>query len=617
MKLVELKLKNFRGYQEETTITFEDLTVLIGKNDSGKSSILDALNIFFNDAAIDKEDACVFSGSSDVYITCVFNDLPDVIIIDEQHPTSLANEYLVRDDGCLEICRVFACSAAKGKQSKIYARALHPSSTDYSDLLSLKITDLKARAKSINVDLSLVNQTISSAIRQAIWLHSNDLSLNLSNVDLASDSGKKIWEQIQFHLPVFALFKSDRTSTDQDDEAQDPMKAAIKETIKNHETELNNILNQVKSTLENVARRTVEKIQEMNPELASQLDPQVKNKNWDSLFSVSLTGDDGIPINKRGSGTRRLVLLNFFRAQAEDSAFNRSTGIIYAIEEPETSQHPNHQILLLDVLQDLTLQGKCQIIITTHTPTLARRVERNSLRLITSVRGTPEVHNGSLDSTLVSIKNTLGVLPDHDIKVFLGVEGKWDIHFLKSISKTLSISESDIPNLEEAETRGSLVFIPLGGSNMELWATRLAGLERPEFYITDRDNPPPAPPKYNSAVIGWNDRGCRAWITDKCELENYIHPDVIRTISPTFPATINDFDDVPYLLAELLHSSDPSANPWSSLDDKKQQGKASNAKRRLNTECVNFMTPQLLTLSDPNDEIRSWLREIGIALSSS
>ena len=59
MKLKEVKLQNFRGYQNEVTVPFENLTVLIGRNDAGKSSILDALNIFFNDADIEKEDACV------------------------------------------------------------------------------------------------------------------------------------------------------------------------------------------------------------------------------------------------------------------------------------------------------------------------------------------------------------------------------------------------------------------------------------------------------------------------------------------------------------------------------------------------------------------------------
>jgi putative ATP-dependent endonuclease of OLD family len=617
MKLVEVKIENFRGYQAESSITFEDMTVLIGKNDAGKSAILDALNIYFNDAVIEKDDACVFSGAGEVKISCVFSEHPRSIVVDEQHPTSLEGEYLVRKDGMLEICRVFNCAASKVKQSGIYAKAYHPSADGCSDLLTLKIKDLKTRAKERSVDLTGVNQTISSAIRQAIWLQTENLVLSMQDVDLASETGKKVWEQIQLNLPVFALFKSDRASTDQDEEAQDPMKAAIKETLKGHEVELNNILDKIRSELERVVSKTVEKIQEMSPELAKQLDPQIKNKNWDSLFSVSLTGENGIPINKRGSGTRRLVLLNFFRAQAEDSAIGKNSGVIYAIEEPETSQHPYNQLLLLNTFQDLVDQGRCQIILSTHNPTLARRIDCNSLRLVASQCGNSSISDGSDDTVRETIKSSLGVLPDHDIRVFFGVEGKWDIAFLKTISKILSTTEDDIPDLNEAENKGHLVFVPLGGSSLELWTARLAGLNRPEFYLTDRDNPPPQNPKYQRQLEQWNARnGCKAWSTDKRELENYLHPDTIRSIDPSFSSAIANFDDVPLILAEHLHKADPISSDWVSLIDEKKKEKAKKAKGRLNKECVVKMTPEMLNQTDPNNEIRGWLREIGIALKT-
>lgn len=56
MKLREIVLKNFRGYYRETRIPVDDLTALIGKNDIGKSTILEALDIFFNQIKIDVGD---------------------------------------------------------------------------------------------------------------------------------------------------------------------------------------------------------------------------------------------------------------------------------------------------------------------------------------------------------------------------------------------------------------------------------------------------------------------------------------------------------------------------------------------------------------------------------
>jgi AAA15 family ATPase/GTPase len=616
MKLTEVKLQNFRGYKNEVVIPFENLTVLIGRNDAGKSSILDALNIFFNDADIEKEDACVHGNATDVRISCVFSELPVQIILDDQHPTTLQKEYLVRQDGQLEICRVFSCSAAKGKQSRIFVRSNHPTTDGCADLMTLKIKDLKARATSRSVDVTGINQTIKTDLRQAIWTQTADLALANSEIDLSAETGKTAWDQIQLHLPVYALFKSDRASTDQDEEAQDPMKAAIKETVKSHEAQLNSLVEKIKTELERLAKKTVEKIQEMSPELAKTLNPQVKNKNWDTLFSVSLSGDDGISINKRGSGTRRLVLLNFFRAKAEDAAHSRGTGAIYAIEEPETSQHPNHQMMLLDAFQELTEQGYAQVILTTHTPTLARKVDRNFLRLVTLDAGHPKILLGREDATLESIKSTLGVLPDHDVKVFLGVEGKWDIEFLKRISKILHATDPTVPDLNAVEASGALVFIPLGGSNMELWSVRLAGLNRPEFYVTDRDNAPPGNPKYHQHIVDWNARAnCTAFCTTKRELENYLHPDAIKFIAPTFPSAIADFDDVPLILAQTLHTADASAPVWTTVTDDTKKEKMRRAKRRLNQECADKMTVALLAKSDPNAELAGWLRAVGVKLA--
>ena len=61
MQLTQLKLTNFRCYKDETTIDLDNLVVFVGKNDSGKSSIFDALNIFFEGKTTpDSDDKCVY-----------------------------------------------------------------------------------------------------------------------------------------------------------------------------------------------------------------------------------------------------------------------------------------------------------------------------------------------------------------------------------------------------------------------------------------------------------------------------------------------------------------------------------------------------------------------------
>jgi putative ATP-dependent endonuclease of OLD family len=617
MRLIQLRLQNFRCYQSEITIDLDQLVVFIGKNDAGKSTILDALQAFFNGAP-DADDATVSSADKQVRITCVFDRLPHELVIDEQRPTDLASEYLLNREGHLEVIKCFNCGVAgKVRAGNIYVRALHPTAEKYGDLLSLTNSKLKQRAKDVGADLSAVNQGVNTELRRAIWATAPTLNMAEVELELKGETIEKVWDKLKACLPVYAHFKSDRPSTDQDEEAQDPMKSAIKEAIRAQEGRLSEIAELVKREVQGIADDTVQKIREMDPDLASQLTPRVSNKSWDSIFSVSLTGDENIPINKRGSGTRRLVLLNFFRARAEREALERGAGVIYGIEEPETSQHPGNQKMLVAAFEDLSAAPGCQVLLTTHTPVLARRFERRLLRFVTRENGEVRVLKGEDDEALRKIKESLGVLPDHDIRVFVGVEGRHDISFLTCMSHILNHSGEPYPDLGVAEASGQLVFIPMGGSNMDLWISRLDKIDLPEFYLMDRDSAPPAEPKYAKCAKDIAKRpGTMVWTTNRKELENYLHPDVIKAVCPSYAGTGDAFEDVPLLFARAVHEAAQSAAAWADVvaDAEKLGKKLSNAKRRLNREVAAAMTPQLLSCIDKDNEIRTWLCKIGEAL---
>jgi putative ATP-dependent endonuclease of OLD family len=54
-----------------------------------------------------------------------------------------------------------------------------------------------------------------------------------------------------------------------------------------------------------------------------------------TLIKASITGDEEIPLNKRGSGVRRLILLKFFRAKVERAFLEKGAqSTIYVVEEP-------------------------------------------------------------------------------------------------------------------------------------------------------------------------------------------------------------------------------------------------------------------------------------------
>lgn len=102
MKLKKVRLKNFRGYLD-TTFSINNLNVLIGKNDVGKSTVIDALDIYFNDASIEASDFNVYATHSEtgsIEISCSFEvDPNEAITLDssENTATTLGAEYLLQN----------------------------------------------------------------------------------------------------------------------------------------------------------------------------------------------------------------------------------------------------------------------------------------------------------------------------------------------------------------------------------------------------------------------------------------------------------------------------------------------------------------------------------------
>lgn len=391
MKIKYIKLKNFRGYKDETKIDFDDLTVFVGKNDSGKSTILEALDIFINDGKgtikIDKDDVNVISreeGDLETLITIVFTDLPKKIIIDSSVETTLRDEYLLNKDGDLEIIKKY--NNANGP--KIWINAYHPTNKECSDLLLKTNSNLRKIIKDNEIECE--NLAINSIMRKSIWSYfKEDLYLDTIEIDASKSDAKEIWSKISTYMPVYSLFQSDRSNTDSDSEVQDPLREAVKIILNDDSIQesLNDISKKVEKKLHEVSDRTLEKLKEMDPKIASELSPVIPSSDklkWNEVFkSVSISGDGNIPINKRGSGVKRLILMSFFRGEAERLAEEGgSNGIIYAIEEPETSQHTNSQKKLIEAFKNMSKISGVQIILTTHSAFMVKQLEFENLKII-------------------------------------------------------------------------------------------------------------------------------------------------------------------------------------------------------------------------------------------
>ncbi len=609
MRLKRLKIKGFRGYQDEVSIPFENLTAFVGKNDAGKSSILDALGVFFEEpnSKIDTGDACIHCSTKQVRITCVFDNLPQELVLDATARTSLAAEGLLNADDDLEIVKVIDCGLAKPK-TQVFAVANHPMDSAKGSLLLMKNTELKRLADELGVprDVSRSNNVaLRSGIRDA-----GGFTPTPAEVPLDKEDAKRVWDQLSQHMPLYAVFRADRASKDSDSEVQEPMATAVDEALADLQGALDEIQKTVRERALHVADRTIEKLRAIDSDIAQGLTPVFSaDPKWKGIFKLSINDDDGIPLNKRGSGVRRLMLIAFFQAEAERKRHAAGrTNIIYAVEEPEASQHPENQRRLVQALAELSEESGVQVVITTHVPALAGMLPTAGLRhVISGPTGPPAVELGS-DEVLERIADDLGVHPDSRVKVIVCVEGPHDVRCLEYLSSIMHDDDDSLPNLASAR---DVVVIPLGGSTLKDWVNchYMAGFGLPEVHIYDRDAI--VPPKYQDQADEVNARtdNSIAFITEKRELENYLHEDAIQSALGV-SVTVDDTSSIPERVAEAVHAQGSPPVPWPQLSDEKKREKVSRIKRRLNRDAASLMTVEMIRRRGALAEVRNWLEAV-------
>lgn len=272
---------------------------------------------------------------------------------------------------------------------------------------------------------------------------------------------------------------------------------------------------------------------------------------------------------------------------------NEDSYVIYAIEEPETSLHPDLQIRLVNSLLELSQKANYQIILTTHSPALVRLFGTKHIKFVEKTDGKSTVSNFS-EEVVGKIVKDLGLLPEIS-KVVLCVEGTTDELFLKNINQNIEELKKII-DLEDCIKNGILSIIPMHGSNLKDWINRYAlkNTNVIEYHLYDRDTDE----KYKKEVEKVNARkdGSKAKLTKKREIENYIPKEIIEA---EFEITLN-----------IKQESE-----WDNLDIVKEIRKYKNMKdidikSKICGSCAKKITKNHLINLNAWEEVENWFKEI-------
>jgi putative ATP-dependent endonuclease of OLD family len=195
LKISKLELINFRGYRNVSVEFDENFNVIIGKNDIGKSTILEALEIFFNNETIkiDIGDHNVYAVDEEFMSieVCFYPEDKEYTI--DTVPTDLKKEFLLNADNNLAVKKVWDCSKEKltATSLKTYLVCNYPTVFE-TPLISMKIADLKKLLTDYkdHLDVNEVKKNKSSSIRQAIYEVENTNDLEIINLPIDKEDGK-------------------------------------------------------------------------------------------------------------------------------------------------------------------------------------------------------------------------------------------------------------------------------------------------------------------------------------------------------------------------------------------------------------------------------------------
>ena len=546
MRLRKLIMTRFRGVDESREVKFDDYNIIVGQNDSGKSTILKALDLFLNDSEATPDIKNTSSNDNNVEIELYFSPNNKPIIIDEAISTSFETEELVSEDGFLVVKKVWDTTKTKLTPDVFLLRKSY---ADH-DFILLTEKDLIKKCKALEIDTKKANgeeyNNVEKRLKLKTQLQNNNSPFEFIYEKLPNTGksrGKLISDAIKKSLPRFEYFKADSPLTESDTAIQRYFKKLSESKLEEFGTEA--IQTFVEEQVGTVLSKITDKINQVVPG-DQKVMPDV-TFNWSNLvqttFKSSAAGGN-VPLRFRGDGFRRIAMMAYFEHLAEESK-SEHQNIIFGFEEPETFLHPSAQEQLFEKLMGMT-ENKYQVFVTTHSPIIVANSNRSRIIHI--------LKDGNNYNVIQDIKDFSGIINDLGIstsnqfikefekaKVIILVEGPDDSSAFSYVAenyKQNGIIERNFSDLQ-------MVLIPIGGcDSIKHWQTLnlLQDIGKPFYIIQDSDksHADEVSPRHTALIgLGFAEN-TDFHVLNKRAIENYIN---IQALEREIPGIAIHYDE--------------------------------------------------------------------------
>ena len=410
MKLSDFSVVNYRSITTARKIKTNNMTVLVGKNNEGKSNILRALTLAMDIMKIYSKDPRSLQIAVRPYLKNHYS-------WEKDYPISLQEK---NPNGWSSIDLNFEL--------------------DEQDILAIR---------------SMTGIRLSGCIPVRVSTNGAAAKIDIPKRGTAAfadaDNKKKIIEYVCFKID-FNFIPAVRTEYD----ALRVVDSLIEKSLETLDTNpdyinaMNKIEELQQGILDGISNQIIEPLQEFLPTVRNvQIHIQNERRRIAMRRNTEIIIDDGTPtpIQQKGDGIKSLTALAILNIPARVDRVS-----VVAIEEPESHLHPESARQLYDTIMSLTQTH--QIVLTTHSPLFVNRPNLKENIIVNDGKATPV-------KKIKEIRDVLGIhISDNltNAEHALIVEGEDDKIALEKLLPSMSTK------IKRAIQNGTFIIDYIGGA---------------------------------------------------------------------------------------------------------------------------------------------------------
>lgn len=493
MKLSEFHVEGSKPIEEAGFESMEELSVLIGRNDTGKSSFLEAVRIFLKEKGKPERSHFHMHEAEEIVFSGVFEGVPDEL-------SEILTDAVDTSDGTLKIVRRYSYN-----EDTVPSRTTLLGNEEQETLSSGTIVE----------DGEELNKKPS---RKRIWSYVPEPIYIPAERDISEETKFKSNTWID-RLLTPLLNESEAVS-----EKRELLAGELQDEIDSLSTHIEEHLTSRMDSIRAV------NVNSGNIDLSKAFVPEITVEDRSSRADV--------PVGERGSGVGSMFVLSLVDAYRERHI---DTDYFLLFEEPGIWLHPEAKREMLGSLKQIARSGG-QVMLSTHSPIFIDRRGRGNLYLIQREEGKASLRR--INENYLSAVEELGArnsdILQSDFVIY--TEGPTDAAILEVVAQ----------NYVENWERKNITIQHLGGtSNIKNCDPMdLKRINRNFCFLLDSDRQNAEDSPSNSVQeIQSSCEGIQAFvhILEYREIENYFSP---TGINPTLGLDVSadfvgDYDDIP------------------------------------------------------------------------